>query len=449
MTQRRILIRGLIVEAVVFAFLHALIAMGLYAFFADMRPVLLSLLLAAPFFGMFAVRRKAKKLLPFLAAHIALAVWPLLLPAFWIARAPGSAAVSAAAASVSGSDALVSGAPLSPLLSGLLEQGIAPLRACWFAFLLIAAVRSTAVRLRARPGDLDLGFTGFCVGLFAALALLAEHFAMRGMLPILALWAFLAIAGFLVHSQTARVDGSLGILAGTGKKPIAAILRFNNTILAVFLIAVALFAILSSLLPLGRVAGLFGAAALAALRGIVWLIMRIAALFPSGSEEAPLPEAPPPEPDVGAFAVEAAETPAWLEFLESLFMFLLNAALIAGAVAAVAYGAYRLYRRFYAARGESGADAADGDVREYIGPKRPEKPVAAALRAFARRFAPKSEAERVRHLYFRKVRRHLRRGVAIRRADTTGEIAQKILPAEDLGALTKRYDQARYDRARE
>ena len=83
----------------------------------------------------------------------------------------------------------------------------------------------------------------------------------------------------------------------------------------------------------------------------------------------------------------------------------------------------------------------DGDVLERIrdeGGEERERP------RLSRLFGPLSERERIRRLYYKTVRRHIRRGLMVGRADTTGRICEKIGRREDIGRLTELYDEARY-----
>jgi len=51
-----------------------------------------------------------------------------------------------------------------------------------------------------------------------------------------------------------------------------------------------------------------------------------------------------------------------------------------------------------------------------------------------------------RRAYYKKVHRHIKKGVPILESDTPDMIADKIRPAEDIDALTAEYEQVRYGR---
>ena len=388
---------------------------------------MLTLLLAIPYFGMFAVRSAANFPI-FIGAHIGLAAWPLFLPVIWTPREMIAEQLQ--------------NAPLSSMLAGIPQDQIAPLRVCWFILLVIAAIRSISSRLRARH-SYEAGYLVFCIGLLAILSLISGYFNMRAVTAINAVWAFTLIAGYLVYNQTIRIDESLDILSVAGKKPVSAILRFNNSILAMFLIPVVLFASISPWLPLDRAARLFGVAALAAIRGLFRFIGWLMSLFQS-EQPAEIAEDAPPEQDMGGMLEEASETPAWLALLEIIINTLMQILVVGLIAAAIAYGAYKLYKRFLATRGSGGKDDEQGDTSEYIGPKIAAKPIAEALGNLLRRLSPKSESEKIRRIYYKKVRRHIKRGADIKRVDTTGVIAEKLRPAENIDELTAQYERARY-----
>ena len=429
MINKRPFIRKLIVEIVFFVVIHAMLSTLLYAFFGDLLPILMTFLLLIPYFGMFYIR-DAKNIAIFLGAHIALVAWPLLLPVIWTPLAVVTEQLP--------------GAPLSYLLAGVPVQQIAPLRMCWFVFMLISAIRSIYSRLTGRHG-FDSGYLCFGIVVLTVLSLISGYYGMGAITAFNAVWAFLLIAGYLIYSQTIRIDESLDIFKFSDRKPATAIVRFNNSILLVFLIPVIMFAALSPWLPLDSAAGLLGAVLVASLRGLFNFIGWLMALFRTEPEEVP-DELPPPMPeqDFGPVMDEAPETPAWLALLEMIFNIMLQIFIVAVIAAALAYGAYRFYKRFIATRG-TGVDANEGaDISEYIGPRLALKPIAEAIGSLLRRFSPKTEAERIRQLYYKKVRWHIKRGAEIKGVDTTREIAAKIQPAEDIGELTALYEGARY-----
>ena len=141
---------------------------------------------------------------------------------------------------------------------------------------------------------------------------------------------------------------------------------------------------------------------------------------------------------------DSPDTPAWLALLEMIMNVMMRFLLVAFLAAVLAYAGYRFYKRFIATRGAGGEDYEGGDTSEYIGPKLAIKPIADAIGSLLRRLGPKTEAEKIRQMYYKKVRWHIKRGAEIKSVDTTREIAEKLQPAEDIGELTALYEGARY-----
>ena len=444
--------------------MHALLSTLLYAFFADTALVLLALALLAPYLCLYAIRR-ASNFFAFIGAHIGLVVWPLILLAIipaGVGVAPDTASnvapnVALDAASNTAPNAVpllepllepLPGAPLSAMLVGAQPNLLSPLRlfliGC-FIFMLIAAIHSIYLRLKGQYGY-EVSYLIFAIAALTALSLISGYNNMSLITAANAIWAFIIIIGYLVFNQTIRIDESLSILSTSGRKPVNAILRFNNSILMMFLIPVVLFAAISPWLPLDRAARLLGAVLQAGARGLINFIRWIISLF-GAKEPAEVPQDEPPlEQDMGFIVEEAAEPPAWMALLETIINVLIQLLIVGLIAAAIAYGIYKFYKLFIATRGKGGADEPDdSDTSEYIGPRFAAKPIAEAIGGFLRRFSPKSEADRVRRMYYKKVRRHIKRGsAAIRRIDTTGEIADKLRPVENIDELTVQYDRVRY-----
>ena len=425
--------------------MHSMFSILIYAFFADIVPVLLSFALLIPYFCFYAIRR-ASNFFIFIGAHIGLAAWPLILPALWTPGGAWGGAPGGLPGGVPGGVLLepLQGAPLSAMLVGLPLNQIPLLRIGWFIIMLAAMLRSIYTRVKGRYGY-EVSYLIFVVGVLTALSIISGYNGMSPITAINAVWAFVIITGYLVYNQTVRIDESLAILSISGKKPVNAILRFNNSILMMFLIPVVLFAAVSPWLPLDRAASLLGAVLLIGVRSLFNFIGWILSLFGSKEPTEIMQDAPPPDQDMDLFMEEAPETPAWIALLETIVNVLIQLLLVGFIAAAIAYGVYRLYKLFIATRGRGGADEPDGDTSEYIGPKLAAKPIAEAIGELLRRLSPRSEAERIRRMYFKKVRRHIKRGSAvILRSDTTGEIADKLRPAEDIDDLTAQYDRVRY-----
>lgn len=393
MTRRRVFLRAQLADLAVYVFLCACAGSVLFLLFREEWLFYAPAALLAPLLLMTLVRRKVGSFVLFMLCHILLGLSPLALPMHTV------------------------------------------IIVFSMAVTVIGAIYSTAVRVRGEKG-LDRGFALVAVLILAGVSIFLNYVGYPKLTGLLAVYAFVILLGYLICSQTFQVDYTLDILSKAANQPRKTMLRFNNGILVAFLIPVGVAALISPFLPLDRVVLAVGEVLRRFLR---WLFTYIAAFF---SGEAPVPEeAPLPDQSTDAFwATPPAETPYWLEVLEAIVYYVLNAAVLVGAIALVVYVIYRLYKRFHS------TVTADGDVREYIGPQLTREKLESRWRRFRDRLPSfgRDDRERVRRVYFRKVRAQIRKGVDVQAADTTGEIRQKLAPSEEFNTLTGQYNAARY-----
>jgi hypothetical protein len=395
MTRRRVLIRTLLADLFFFALLDCVLTAVLQFIYQDRALAALTFALLLPVLAMSVTRHFISNFFLFIGIHLLLLFSPLLLRL--------------------------------DLLAQIL----------FCLFLLACAVYSVAVRLR---GDwrINTVMALVCASAAAAIGFVLDFFGRGGAADFLAVWAFVMLLCYILHTQTAQVDSSLDVLSGSAKQPIGTMLRFNNILIAVFLIPVLAAGLLSPLFPLDR---LLGGVWMVLSRFLRWIFALIGGLFTG--EEVLLEESTQEQSGNmldGVILDSSAQRPAWIEMLEEIFRTILIIAIAAGAVLLVIYAVYRLYKRFYASR------STDGDVREYIGPEMDRDRLQDLWRGFRSRLPSfgRSEEEKIRRQYFRRVRRHIRKGVAVEKADTTGQIEGKIRPSEDIAALTEQYNHARY-----
>lgn len=393
MTRTRIFVRQMLSDLTVFALLHSLLLTGLFAIYRELTPVWISFVFLLPFLAMTVIREKVDNLFLFLLLHILLAATAVLLPLELIAKG------------------------LCLLL------------------LVIAAVYSLVVQLRGY-WSVELGWTGFCVGVLAVLALVTGYFRFGQIPLLLTLWATLVIACYFVCYQTLRVDEALSFLPATGRKVVPSILRFNNIILLGFLVPVLLAAALAVRFPLN---GLFNAIAAAFKQIVRWIFGLLAKFGGEAQEEIP-PETLEPSPSYGLPETEPGDSSRFLEILEQIILRTVQVALVVGVVALIIYALRKLYKRFYASK------AKDGDVREYIGPELQIEALKASWHGLLGRLPRfgRSESERIRKIYYKRVNRHIWQGAQVSKADTTGDIRRKLAEADDLTELTDSYNNARY-----
>jgi hypothetical protein len=308
------------------------------------------------------------------------------------------------------------------------------------AFLLISMIYSVVVRIR---GDWcpEFPVTAFFVVVNAVAALVLGYFNIHQPAGVLFFWVFIMIAAMLVCRQTVAVDASLALLADTARQPVGTTLRYSNLVLAAFMLPVGLIGLLSAFLPLDMLGRFLVEGVLALLRGIARFIAWVMSLFgrAPAAESAPPSEQTAQSPDMSALG-PPGETPAWLEILEQVFIVLALAVVAALLIFGAARGLRTLYTHLNRKK------QWDGEQREYIGPEIRFESIWGKISRARRRLPAfgESEEERVRRRYYKKIRRHIRRGIEVRPADTAGDIERRLREKEDVGALTGLYNRARY-----
>lgn len=392
--QWRSLTRTLLSDLFMFGALHGVFSFLVLLTVPGPNHFLTALLLLAPFYGMTLIRLKTNSLPLFLGLHLLVCTWPL-----WISVNPA-------------------------------------LRYWMVLFMLVAMLRSMLMRLWSGwwPGR-SLTMVMVCSN--AAAVIMADYVGLPIPVGVFFFWSLTMMLCHLICEQTARVDGALDLLSGTVRQPVETTLRFNNFILVLFLAPVTLLGGLASLLPLNKVGRLLMDLILLFYLAINNLLYRL--LY--GGEEMTQQAPPAAAPDMASLLPQAQESPAWLLIVERVFFFLVQAVVIVLLVHGAIKGLQYLYRLFYAEQ------AGGGEVREYIGPMLTPEDLQERVRQLRFRLPgfDKSEEDRIRRTYYRKVRRHIRKGVEVHPADTTGEIAEHLKERENVEELTQKYNKARYN----
>jgi hypothetical protein len=392
MPLKRSTIRGLLADLFFLGLVQSMAAVALFLAYRDIGLSAASLAIAAPYALMCAVRRYLRVLPLFMLTNIALIMSPLLLPAGIIVRVVAIAGLVIL---------------FIYTLFNRLNAGWSPEFGTSFAILLI----------------------------LAALTVMCDYFALGGVRLFPITWAFIIIVSQITIFHFRRVDSSLDVLKENFRSRISSVRRFNDRLLGAFFLPALALGIAAVILPLNEWIAYIGRLLLFALR---WLFSLIGPSDPGEEAAAPQPieNAAPP-----GLAELAGETPAWIRILDMIFTFVMQVAVAALIILGVGYLLLQFYKRF-----QSSVTAADGDERESIFPEPAAEGLPGLLSGLMRRlpFFGWDERERIRRAYFRKVRAHIRKGVSVRRADTAGQIADKISPAEDIGGLTESYNKARY-----
>ncbi|MDR2933389.1 MAG: DUF4129 domain-containing protein [Oscillospiraceae bacterium] len=398
MFQRRKHLRELLADLALFAVLHGVLTTLLFGLYRESGgSIAQTLPLLLPCLAMALIRIKVRPVILYIAGLLLLAGWPLLLP------------INTAR------------------------------RVILLTFMLIMAAYSFRVRLGGGFG-LDYGF----VLMAAAVAVIQIVFmqnvydTIQPAAALLSAWFLVVTLCYLLYTHTLRLDESIDILTSVTKQPVGAMLRFNNGVIAVFLLLAVVAGLLAPLLPIEPVLSLFGALGLALVRWVVSFTNNQQPLVQSSAPVTPMLTTP--REILDAYFGEPDGPPAWMAWLDQFIyetFWVVLAALVLGVIGFIVY---RIYKRYRSARNQ------DSDIREYIGPAIRLENIGETWRSLRYRLPQfgSGEREKVRRLYFRKIRRHIRRGIKIRPADTAGEIAGKVRTEEDIGALTDTYNRARY-----
>jgi len=359
----------------------------------DTKAIIWGYSLLAPFFAMTYIREKTRNIFAFFVLHMALVLFPLMLPV---------------------------GGKHKCLMMILLALSI-----------IHSFVSRFDVQLDFGPHSL-VPIVVLNTGLIIFLQ--QKHPEAVVFVNVLVIWVIVEFISYVLFNQTARVDFSIDILSKTTRQPIKTMLRFNNIMLSVFVLIVLGASALAPYFPVWWINDI-GRMLLAALR-------KLSQLGTEAPEPEPPPAQAPPQMTQGMPMLPDTEpTPEWLKVLYDVLFYVAAVVSVAIVLVIFAYVAYRVYKKFY----ETSRIGADGDTREFVLPEI-EKEALNMLRNFRLRmpYFGKSESERIRRMYYKKVRKYISKGTEVKLSDTAGEIAGKIVSDNEMPQLTVKYNIARY-----
>ena len=399
--EKRRLLMDLLSNLVAF-----LVIFNLFAFVFSMlnfqlneRTAWIYLPLGIPFFFMFFLREKVKKMHHFIVIHIAMFALSFLAL----------------------SDALIFG----PLVG----------------FTVLAAIYSLH-----RKGKGEWAMQGstavWVIGLLAALSALYASYLpeMDGVGVFLNISSLISLAAVVLYMHLDNMRFGLGLI-GEHHKKTTNMSPVSNMLITVFLIIIIIFGSLSILFP-SEAAVLVIARLL--LNIILFPFQLMAFIFQSIIGE-PVPEMPLEEmlTGDGNFVPEEGEEPPENFVFNRVISFivgLLSAlGLLAVAVTFLVLLFYRLYRAF-GKKGEEGKSS--------LMPEDAISRLKFVLGDF-KELLPNfklSARHPVRRAYIKKVNSHIKQGLRVHPHYTPEVIADKIRPKEDIDELTQKYEKVRYGR---
>ena len=298
-------------------------------------------------------------------------------------------------------------------------------------FMLVSVVYSVADRTSRESGGISPAFLVFIAAVSIAAGRVASSLSIDLPAAYLMFNASAAALCYFMRRHIMDVAFSLEAISLTSSQPVKTIKRFNNAAIVVFLVLASVAAAFSGFIPT--------AAVLTGLGDLLLKLLRF--LFSFAREREPILETPiqqsPVAADPGYGMLPPPNDPfiLWV-ILEKIFMFLTAAAVIAGIVAGVAYLCYKLYKNFYANAEEQ------SDVKEFIPPEASYEKIAAGLFGFVPAFGVPSQ--RVRRLFYKKVKRYIKNGLIVKKNQTARDIAAEIKKRENIDELAVMYEKARY-----
>ena len=354
------------------------------------------LLLAIPFYFVFWIRTKIKKMLPFMAIHAA-----LLVASF---AALGNIRV------------------FVPLLG----------------FAIVSVIYSIHTKGK---GEWSMpGVTAaWVVGVFAALSLLFAAYVpdLDGVGALLNVSSLVSLAAIVLYMHLDNMRFSLAVLKEHQKKS-AETSSTSNFLITVFLIMILVFGALSVLFPSEAAVLIIGRLFLEIITLPIHLLALAAQLF---SREVDVYGTLPAILmfEGGMAEVEATDERSLIySIMNTVITALAMLAILAMATAAIVTLFYRLYKTFGKKDSDSGKQSLmPEDVKSKL------KFVLGDVKELLPRFKL-GVKHPVRRAYIKKINGHIKKGFKALPHYTPEVIADKIRPTEDIDELTQKYEEVRY-----
>jgi hypothetical protein len=395
---------GILTEVMQAFLIGALLAIPVCLSEAKLR-LFLSVWLAGSWLLLWLVRLVVRRIWQFVCAALAIAVSPLLLPA-WL------------------------GFQL-PLLHGIFLV----------AALAVLGIRSFAQKLNQEQEQAPKPLTNqfLALALFWSLAMAADQFKLSGLVTVYFYMAIIYLLLAVVRWHGQSLDEQLARFVHMPTQPAARIFRFNRILLFGFTGSLLVLLLLSPWLHLHELIPLLGRQLLVSL---AWLLKQLLALINrvftrTDPEQTALPSETIPLP------VQPQVTPVWLVILLDIISYLLIACGCLFLLGLLLYSVISIYRRFYAAR-QSGPD-----MRESLLPNIKDQLIERVRRSsgsLQQRFGM-DPGQRIRRLYSRYIQKGNRvTSVTLHSNLTARQIAEWItlVQPETIQEITALYEKARY-----
>ena len=388
MNEKRLLVADVLIQAAVFMLLCT-VMLPLASWVAGGGRLYLVYLLALPFFLTMLFRRLFTSLASFILLHAALLasvyVWPV-------------------------------GAYLKILLA---------------IFMAVSVIYSFADRLSRDGKSLTLAFLALSAALNIGAGLITPALELDVPVSYYMTNFFIVALCYFLYRHITDVAFSLEAISLTSSQPVATIKKYNNAAIVIFMALASVAALLSRFIPVGALLRAAGNLFIAFLR----FLYGLAGESEVTEEPQPMPS-PGGQDDLGMLGPPSEPFILWV-ILEKIILFIFYAATVIGIVGGIIYLCYKLYKSFYSKKSEN------ADVREFVPPEAVYERIAARFGgAVPFLIAP---SQRIRRLFYRKVRKHMKAGLAVEASQTAREIAAEINKKENIDELTTLYENARYN----
>lgn len=239
-----------------------------------------------------------------------------------------------------------------------------------------------------------------------------------------------AILCFIALTHIVNIDLALNNITEYGRQPLHSIVRFNNSVILLFILLIAGIMGLSQFVSLDSIFTLL-------LVGVWFLITFIVGVIASLFEETLIYEPFMMNRPVIEETLLGDPNALWLILVKAATVIAV-VLLVVFAVLMISFMLYSFYKRFKATN-QTGNDTAEFILPAYFSEK--EKPLSGMITA---PFFGRSKAARIRRLFIKKVRRYVPHSLKLNKHDTAQDISEKISCYEDISELTDMYEKARY-----
>lgn len=300
------------------------------------------------------------------------------------------------------------------------------------AYLILTVAYSYVRKYTGRGEDLSMGALFLGCGSLIFLYFLAGFLDLQAIRPYLVGLAVAQILIFFVSLHILNVNETLYNVGDMMSQPAEKLRRFNGKIAAMYLVIVAAIMLLAVVLRLDVVFTWIGRGALALLRLLVSLLDRGEEMGEISEEfklevDSPQSDAAPPaggEPFI-----------LWI-ILEKILII----AFCVGVIVGIAYLLYRFYKAFNKNSVQELATEEFTESSAFVEKEKRSPRPKGRLRD-ALQMTPE---KKIRRLYFHKISRFMKKGDRIKPANTPVEIERALRDQENLQALTRVYQKARY-----